>query len=73
MKRGRVWMARRAKYNARCMEGRKIDEGTSEKNKVTTISYNLLVSGNVGVATSLGRVELADHMRILERHDQEDW
>lgn len=70
-------MPGRAKSSTRCTEGRRIDGGTSEKNEVTTINYNLLVSKNVGVGYIIRRVKLADHMRILERrrkkHDQEDW
>lgn len=58
---------------------RKVGEKTGEqvRNEVTTINYNLLVSKNVGVGYIIRRVELADHMRILERgkkkYDQEDW
>jgi len=70
-------MTGRAKRNTRCTESRRIDGGTSEKNEVTTINYNLLVSRNVGVGYIIRRVELGDHMQILERgrkkHDQEDW
>ena len=70
-------MTGRAKHNTRCTEGRRIDGGTSEKNEVTTINYNLLVSKNAGVGYIIRRVELADRMRIMEgwgkKHDQEDW
>lgn len=75
--RERVWVSGRVKHDTRCTEGRRIDEGTDEKNEVATINYNLLVSRNVGVGYIIRRVKLADHMRILERgkrrHDQEDW
>ena len=65
-----MWVSGRAKHNTRCTGGRRIEEGTSEKNEVATINYNLLVSKNVGVGYIIRRVKFADHVRILEREEK---